>query len=87
MIDEEERSVTCQDVRLIMPTLLILVFTLLVISTVIPYAFSIAINQLRALQAREAAETTVGDLNFTNYETSTQTDPTQTDPTSTELSL
>ena len=87
MIDEEERSVTCQDVRLIMPTLLILVFTLLVISTVIPYAFSIAINQLRALQAREAAETTVGDLNFTNYETSTQTDHTQTDPTSTELSL
>ena len=87
MIDEEERSVTCQDVRLIMPTLLILVFTLLVISTVIPYAFSIAINQLRALQAREAAETTAGDLNFTNYETSTQTDHTQTDPTSTELSL
>ena len=70
-----------------MPTVFILVFTLLVISTVIPYAFSIAINQLRALQAREAAETTVGDLNFTNYETSTQTDPTQTDPTSTELSL
>ena len=78
---------TWEDIRLIMPTVFILVFTLLVISTVIPYAFSIAINQLRALQAREAAETTVGDLNFTNYETSTQTDPTQTDPTSTELSL
>ena len=57
--DEEERSVTWKDIRLIMPTVWILIFALLVISTVIPYAFSTAINQLRALQAREAAEEAV----------------------------
>ena len=50
-----ERSVTCEDIRLIMPTVLILLFTILVLSTVIPYAFSTAIKQLRDLQAREAA--------------------------------
>ena len=57
--DQEERSVTWKDIQLIMPTVCILIFTLLVISTVIPYAFSTAINQLRALQAREAAEEAV----------------------------
>ena len=45
-----------------MPTVFILVFTLIVISTVIPYAFSTAINQLRALEAREAAEATERNL-------------------------
>ena len=50
-----ERSVTCEDIRLIMPTVLILLFTILVLATVIPYAFSTAIKQLRDLQAREAA--------------------------------
>ena len=46
---------TCEDIRLIMPTVLILLFTILVLATVIPYAFSTAIKQLRDLQAREAA--------------------------------
>ena len=38
-----------------MPTLLILLFTLLVILTVIPYAFSSVIKQLRMVQAMEEA--------------------------------
>ena len=43
------------DVKLIMPTLLILLFTLFIMVTVIPYAFSSVIKQLRAVQALEAA--------------------------------
>ena len=83
---EEERAVTCEDIRLIMPTVLILVLTLLVIATVIPYAFSTAIGQLRALQAREAAEaaekTIMGNLNLTSFNNSL----TPIAPTSTEIS-
>ena len=45
-----------------MPTVCILIFTLVVIATVIPYAFSTAINQVRALEAREAAEETIRNL-------------------------
>ena len=44
-----------RDVRLIMPTLVILLFTILVILTVIPYAFSSVIKQLRMVQTMEAA--------------------------------
>ena len=54
MIINEERSVTCEDIKLIMPTVLILIFTIVVIATVIPYAFSTAFKQLRALEMREA---------------------------------
>ena len=50
----EGRKVTWRDVRLIMPTLVILLFTILVILTVIPYAFSSVIKQLRMVQAMEA---------------------------------
>ena len=46
---------TWRDVRLIMPTLVILLFTLLIILTVIPYAFSSVIKQLRMVQAMEEA--------------------------------
>ena len=38
-----------------MPTLVILLFTIFVILTVIPYAFSSVIKQLRMVQAMEAA--------------------------------
>ena len=34
---EEERSVTCTDIKLIMPTVLILLFTLFIMVTLIPY--------------------------------------------------
>ena len=43
------------DVKLILPTLLILLFTVFIMVTVIPYAFSSVIKQLRAVQALEAA--------------------------------
>ena len=39
-----------------MPTVLILIFTLFIMVTVIPYAFSSVIKQLRAVQALEALE-------------------------------
>ena len=48
---------TLRDVKLIMPTVLILLFTVLIIITVIPYAFSSVIKQLKAVQAMEAAGT------------------------------
>ena len=52
---EEERGVTCTDIKLIMPTVLILLFTLFIMVTVIPYAFSSVIKQLKAVRALEAA--------------------------------
>merc|ERR1711953_403441 len=58
---EEERGVTCTDIKLIMPTVLILLFTLFIMVTVIPYAFSSVIKQLQAVWALEeqiAAEAT-----------------------------
>merc|ERR1712226_266002 len=50
---EEERGVTCTDIKLIMPTVLILLFTLFIMVTVIPYAFSSVIQQLQAVWALE----------------------------------
>ena len=47
----------CTDIKLIMPTVLILLFTLFIMVTVIPYAFSSVIKQLKAVRALEAAGT------------------------------
>ena len=52
--DGEDRPITRRDIKLIMPTLLILLFTVVVVMTVIPYAFSSVIKQLHAVQAMEA---------------------------------
>ena len=52
---KENRSITLNDIKLIMPTLLILLFTIFVMVTVIPYAFSSVIKQLKAVGALEAA--------------------------------
>merc|ERR1712013_191536 len=59
---KDDRGVTCQDIRLIMPTVCILLFTVLIMVTVIPYAFSSVIKQLQAVRAlEEAAEGGGGD--------------------------
>ena len=50
-----DRFTLCPDVKLIMPTLLILLFTIFIMVTVIPYAFSSVIKQLKAVRALEAA--------------------------------
>jgi hypothetical protein len=50
---DEDRSVTCRDIKLIMPTVIILIFTLFVMVTVIPYAFSAVIKQLQGVWAME----------------------------------
>ena len=50
-----DRNITIKDIKLIMPTLLILLFTIFVMVTVIPYAFSSVIKQLKAVHAMEAA--------------------------------
>ena len=52
--EAEDRPITRRDIKLIMPTLLILLFTIIVVMTVIPYAFSSVIKQLHAVQAMEA---------------------------------
>ena len=52
--EAEDRPITRRDIKLIMPTLLILLFTVVVVMTVIPYAFSSVIKQLHAVQAMEA---------------------------------
>merc|ERR1719348_1009505 len=55
---DENTSVTCQDIKLIIP-----LFTLLVMLTVIPYAFSSVIKQLQAVWAlEELSEGDVGDI-------------------------
>ena len=46
---------TWRDVRLILPTALILLFTLVVLLTVIPHAFSTVLRQLEAVNALEAS--------------------------------
>ena len=51
------RRVTWRDVRLILPTLTILLFTALVVTTVIPHAFSSVLRQLEAVRRLEAAAT------------------------------
>ena len=48
-----DRFSLCPDVKLIMPTLLILLFTIFIMVTVIPYAFSNVIKQLQAVRLLE----------------------------------
>jgi hypothetical protein len=53
--EDMDRNITWKDVRLILPTVLILLFTILVMLTVIPYAFSSVFRQMEAVRAMEAA--------------------------------
>jgi len=58
---DEHDGITLKDIRLILPTLLILLFTLIIMVTVIPYAFASVFRQLeavRALEERTAAQST-----------------------------
>ena len=50
---DDDRSLTCRDVKLIMPTVIILIFALIVMVTVIPYAFSAVIKELQGVWAME----------------------------------
>ena len=50
-----DRTLLVQDVQLIMPTVIILVFTIVIMITVIPYAFSSVLKQMEAVRALEAA--------------------------------
>merc|ERR1711874_522896 len=51
----KDRKITLRDIQLIMPTVLILLFTVLIMVTVIPYAFSSVLKQLEAVRSLEAA--------------------------------
>ena len=53
--EDSDRNITWKDVQLILPTVLILLFTILVMVTVIPYAFSSVFRQMEAVRAMEAA--------------------------------
>jgi len=46
--DEEHDGVTFKDIKQIMPTCLILIVTVIIMVTVIPYAFSSVIKQMQA---------------------------------------
>ena len=54
-MEDMDRNITWKDVQLILPTVLILLFTVLVMVTVIPYAFSSVFRQMEAVKAMEAA--------------------------------
>ena len=62
-----ERRVTLRDVQLILPTLAILLLTVVIILTVIPYAFSSVLRQMEAVRALEAAG--VKPSTFSEYST------------------
>ena len=53
--EDLDRNITWKDVQLILPTVLILLFTILVMVTVIPYAFSSVFRQMELVRAMEAA--------------------------------
>ncbi|XP_023339910.1 uncharacterized protein LOC111710113 [Eurytemora carolleeae] len=53
-IDVRNRKISMKDIKQILPTFLILLFTLVVSLTVIPYAFSTVISQLKAVEELEA---------------------------------
>ena len=52
-IEDEDRPTTCEDIQLILPTVLIILVTLVIMTTVIPYAFHVVINQLKSHYAEE----------------------------------
>eukprot|EP00090_Calanus_glacialis_P038065 TRINITY_DN6639_c0_g1_i1.p1 TRINITY_DN6639_c0_g1~~TRINITY_DN6639_c0_g1_i1.p1 ORF type:complete len:120 (+),score=29.12 TRINITY_DN6639_c0_g1_i1:60-419(+) len=52
---DPDRRITLKDIQLILPTALILVFTIVIMVTVIPYAFSAVLKQMEAVRAMEAA--------------------------------
>merc|ERR1712045_473982 len=52
----EDRKITWRDIQSILPTALILLLTLVVILTVIPYAFSNVLRQMEAVRVLEEAE-------------------------------
>ena len=47
-----------QDVQMILPTLVILLITLIIMLTVIPYAFSTVFKQMEAIRALESLQDT-----------------------------
>ena len=51
--EDVDRPVTCSDIKQIMPTVIILIITLFVMVTVIPYAFSSVIKQVLGVMAME----------------------------------
>jgi len=53
--EDPNRRITLKDIQLIMPTALILLFTIVIMVTVIPYAFSSVLKQMDAVRAMEAA--------------------------------
>merc|ERR1712156_211387 len=53
--EDPNRKITLRDIKLIMPTALILIFTVVIMVTVIPYAFSSVLKQMEAVRAMEAA--------------------------------
>ena len=52
-IEDEDRPTTCEDIQLILPTVLIILVTLVIMTTVIPYAFHVVINQLKSHYAED----------------------------------
>ena len=49
-----------QDIQMILPTALILLLTIIVMLTVIPYAFSSVFKQMEAIRALEEAQESLG---------------------------
>ena len=50
------RGMSCQELRSMLPTVIILLFTVIIIFTVIPYAFISVMKQMEAAQALEIAK-------------------------------
>ena len=48
------RGVSCQELRSMLPTVIILLFTVIIVFTVIPYAFISVMKQMEAAQVSQA---------------------------------
>ena len=46
--EDLDRPTTCLDIQMILPTVIILLITLAIMTTVIPYAFHVVIKQLQS---------------------------------------
>jgi len=52
--EDSPQGLSCQDIKQICPTCIILLITIVIMVTVIPYAFSNVIKQMQAADAVEA---------------------------------
>ena len=57
--DDEDRPTTCLDIQQILPTVIIIIITLVIMGTVIPYAFHVVIQELKDYYGDDEGESQI----------------------------